>query len=189
MDHEQLLMRELDEGENVLWVGKPQDSEPLIGCYKKRFTKELITSLVIAAALITGYIIGVRKNDATLYPLIIVVIAVIAALAPINCYTAPKKLRKTLYAFTDKRIAVIRDTAHTVEYGKIKEAALKTDDCGYISLLCGPDAVRLKTDRWREDALLGEHMSDSMEECESLVLFGLPKDKQLMGLISAKLPI
>ena len=189
MEHEELLKRELDEGEKVLWIGKPQDSEPLMGCYKKRFFKELITSIVIAAALIIGYIVGVSINNATLYPLVIIVILVIAALAPVNCYTAPKKLRKTAYAFTDKRVAVIRETAHCVEYGKIKEAALRTDDNGYITLLCGPDAVNLKPDHWREDSLLGEHMSDSMEECESLVMFGLPKDKNLMGYISAKLPV
>lgn len=189
MDYENLLKRELDEGENVLWLGKPEDSEPLVGCYKKRFFKELITSIVIAAALIIGYIVGVKANGATLYPLVIIVIAVIAALAPINCYTAPKKLRKTAYAFTDKRVAVIRETAHCVEYGKIKTAALRTDDIGYVTLLCGEDAVNLKPAHWREDSLLGEHMSDSMEECESLVMFGLPKDKKLMGIISAKLPV
>lgn len=189
MEHENLLMRELDEGEKVLWVGKPVDSEPLEGIYKKRFFRELITSLIIAAALITGYVIGVNSNHATLYPLVIIVIVVITALAPINCYTAPGKLKKTTYAFTDKRVAVIRETAHCVEYGKIKAAALRTDDGGYVTLLCGHDAIGLKPDHWREDSLLGEHMSDSMEECESLVMFGLPKDKSLMGIISAKFPV
>ena len=118
----------------------------------------------------------------------IAVILVLAFLAPLNCVTAPKKLRKTTYAFTNKRLIVLRDTAHTVEYGLIKTAALKTDEAGRLTLLCGEDAVNLKPELWREDALLGEHMNDNMDKCESLVMFGLPKDKKLMGIISEYLP-
>jgi len=31
-------------------------------------------------------------------------------------------------------------------------------------------------------------MNDNMDKCESLVMFGLPKDKKLMGIISEYLP-
>ena len=153
MEYDELLQRAIDPDEKVLWVGKPEDSEPLEGVYKKRFIRKLVAGIVIAAALIIGYIIGANKNHAQIYPLVIAVILVLAFLAPLNCVTAPKKLRKTAYAFTDKRVIVLRDTAHTVE-----------------------------------DALLGEHMNDNMDECESLVMFGLPKDKKLMGIISEYLP-
>ena len=169
MEYDELLQRAIDPDEKVLWVGKPEDTEPLDGVYKKR-------------------LIGANVNRAQIYPLVIAVILVLAFLAPLNCVTAPKKLRKTTYAFTNKRLIVLRDTAHTVEYGLIKTAALKTDEAGRLTLLCGEDAVNLKPEQWREDALLGEHMNDSMDECDSLVMFGLPKDKKLMGIISEYLP-
>ena len=188
MEYDELLQRAIDPDEQVLWVGKPEDSEPLEGVYKKRFIRKLVAGIVIAAALIIGYIIGANINHAQIYPLVIAVILVLAFLAPLNCVTAPKKLRKTTYAFTNKRVIVLRDTAHTVEYGLIKTAALKTDEAGRLTLLCGEDAVNLKPELWREDALLGEHMNDNMDECESLVMFGLPKDKKLMGIISEYLP-
>ena len=188
MEYDELLQRAIDPDEKVLWVGKPEDTEPLEGVYKKRFIRKLVAGIVIAAALIIGYIIGANVNRAQIYPLVIAVILVLAFLAPLNCVTAPKKLRKTTYAFTNKRLIVLRDTAHTVEYGLVKTAALKTDEAGRLTLLCGEDSVNLKPEQWREDALLGEHMNDSMDECDSLVMFGLPKDKKLMGIISEYLP-
>ncbi len=181
MEYDELLQSAIDPDEKVLWVGKPEDSEPLEGVYKKRFIRKLVAGIVIAAALIIGYIIGANMNHAQIYPLVIAVILVLAILAPLNCVTAPKKLRKITYAFTDKRVIVLHDIAHTVEYGLIKAAALKTDEAGRLTLLRKPE-------RWREDALLGEHMNDNLDECESLVMFGLPKDKKLMGIISEYLP-
>ena len=64
MEYDELLQRAIDPDEQVLWVGKPEDSEPLEGVYKKRFIRELVAGIVIAAALIIGYIIGANKNHA-----------------------------------------------------------------------------------------------------------------------------
>ena len=108
MEYDELLQRAIDPDEKVLWVGKPEDSEPLEGVYKKRFIRKLVAGIVIAAALIIGYIIGANVNRAQIYPLVIAVILVLAFLAPLNCVTAPKKLRKTTYAFTNKRLIVLR---------------------------------------------------------------------------------
>ena len=54
MEYDELLQRAIDPDEKVLWVGKPEDSEPLEGVYKKRFIRKLVAGIVIAAALIIG---------------------------------------------------------------------------------------------------------------------------------------
>ena len=55
MEYDELLQRAIDPDEKVLWVGKPEDSEPLEGVYKKRFIRKLVAGIVIDHVSISSF--------------------------------------------------------------------------------------------------------------------------------------
>ena len=184
---EELLTSMLDSGEQVLWTGKAEAYETLDATYKKPFIRKAVIAALVFAALLTGYLIAVKGQG--VQPIIILVVLLLSAISPLNVLSDGKRLRQTLYAATDRRLLVVRDTAKSVEYEKIAQAEFRQDEAGHTSLLCGGKGLKAKTSNWRLYTLTGPYYADEEEtRCERFVLYAVDDVEGLRRVLKEKIP-
>ena len=184
---DELLKTSLEPGEQLLWSGQAEPFETLDVVYKKRFTIVTAVCALVAVLLIIGYIIIAREVGVKL--LFILLILALTAIAPLNVISDAGKLRKTLYAVTDRRLITVREAVRSVAYDKIQEAALRKDEAGHTSLLCGVDALKGKPWKLRECAVLGPRFDPEDDStCQGFVFYAVQDVDGLKKALGDRLP-
>ena len=178
----------LQEGEQLLWSGRPEPVGTLQGIYKTAILRKL---LLIAAGIVIlagWYISAAVKNGVEVQPIAIIVCALPFLYSLYNDFADAKVLReRTLYAMTDKRmITVANDAVSGVEYAHIEDWKLEADADGVVSLVCGTDAVKAKATARREAAVCGVRTNLDTGMCESYVMYGITADGDKVAEIAAK---
>ena len=135
--------------------------------------RSAIIGLVIFAAVIGAYVAAIARTGAPFKPAVAIVMLVLVVLAPSRFLTDASKIRKLRYMATDQRLMVVTEGgARSVTYGRIDQAAFKTDGDGMTSLLCGKMAVNAKENKRREIAVIGMVGGDRAEEGQPIESFG-----------------
>lgn len=180
----------LESGEELLWIGSPEKFETMDKTYGGRIKCGTAIKLIAGIALIVLYILAVRKNGAEIMPALIVIIAFCMIYAVANPWLTANKLRKKIcYAVTDRRLISVTSDVKGVPYELIKEAAVKTDEDGHSTLLCGTDAVKFQMGKWRGESTVSARLNSDTGECESLVLYAVPEIEKVEGLLKQYLPL
>ena len=96
---------------------------------------------------------------------------------------------KTQYIFTDQRILRIGAHEASVPYERIKTAALRADEDGHYSLLCGEESLMLKSFHWRSYAASDVITETDSDGCACMVLYALPMDANLKRILNDHLLI
>ena len=167
----------LEEGEQLLWSGRPEPVGTLQGLYKSAILRKI---LMIAAGIIIlagWYISAAVKNGVEVQPIAIIVCALPFLYSIYNDFADGKALReRTLYAMTDRRmITVVGETVSAVEYDKVDGWKVEADADGIMSLVCGCDALKGRERSRREFAVCGARTNLDTGLCESYVMYGLPE--------------
>ena len=98
---------------------------------------------------------------------------ILAALTPVRFLTDAAKIRKLRYVATDRRLMVVSEgAARSAAYGRIDQAAFRTDADGVTSLLCGALALAAKENKRREIAVIGMVGGDRAGEDQPIESFG-----------------
>ena len=172
---EEILVSALEPGEKIVWRGGPEKFTALDMTHKSYFIKHCIISLLVAVIIAATYIIMATKNGADIKFFMIAIAAVFAAYKPLIIMVDAGKLAKeTIYAATDRRLMVVKDSARHMEYHRILAAGFGTDADGHVSLLCGDKAMKSAPTAWRTYTLLGQGALD--EEggpCESFCFYAV----------------
>ncbi|MBQ9249265.1 MAG: hypothetical protein IJ179_02735 [Oscillospiraceae bacterium] len=173
--------------EKVLWTGKPEAFETLDAAHKKPFVTRTVLAATIAALLIGVYIVALRQG-AIQWGVILVVLA-LACIGPVNMLTDADKMRKIRYAATDRRLIVFVDSANSVDYDKITEAAFRCDRAGHVSLLCGKGALRAKEHKWRGYTwVVPEYSDEQKTRCDRFALYAVDDVEGLRAVLREKIP-
>lgn len=186
---EEQFREHLMEGEQLLWTGRPESFETLDKTNKTSIIVGLVIKAIITLGILLLFIISAQENGGV-KPGVIAFILAFAAFAFANPFLIARRLRKkTLYGLTDKRIMRAGANDQAVPYDRIRNAVLRTDADGHTSLLCGPRAVRLKPRQWRGEADASFINTAGEPEAERVILYALPMDDKLKGLLNKYLPL
>lgn len=171
---EEKLNAYLDKDEKLLWCGKPAAYETMDAVYKPAFVKSCIVGIISFAVLSVLYLWGLSKSSAGVKGWLFVLFAVFAVYKPMSYFADAAKLRKSVYAVTDKRLLIINEDVRELALSVLKSAAVKTDEAGNSTLLCGENSLKLKATKWRDAARFAR--VDSENEGDSRFAFYAVED-------------
>ena len=120
--------------------------------------------------------------------ILILVVLLLAMIPTINVLSDASKLKKIEYIATTERLIVLRDSVRSAYYSQIRTACLRQDEDGHTSLLCGPDAVKAKSRKFRELCVVGSNATDSSAECERFCFYAPADRKALEKILHEKMP-
>ncbi|MBR1456186.1 MAG: hypothetical protein IJ594_03375 [Oscillospiraceae bacterium] len=184
---EERLREQLEEGEQLLWTGKAEPYETLDAVHKRPFTLKCVIGYLIALAVIVTYVSVARETG--IQPLLILLVLAIASIGPLNVLGDGRKLRRAVYAATDRRLIAVGENVRSVEYDKIAEAAFREDEAGHVSLLCGYNALKAKSAKWREITLVGHTFDeDDKSRCAAFALYAVDDANGLKKVLREKIP-
>ena len=170
---DETLKTALHADEKILWEGKAASFTTLDKTNKPFFWISLAIGLAFFAALTAAYVRITTRSGGDLKWGVLAVILVLALLAPIRCLSDAGKIRKLRYLATDQRLMVLSDSGfRSAAYGRIDQAAFRTDADGVTSLLCGRYAVKAKERKRREIAVIGMVGGDRNETDQPIESFG-----------------
>lgn len=170
----------LEPGEQILWQGKPEPFKTLDKTHKKSFAVKASIGGLIAIIISAVYVLAVI-NTAPIKIFVFPVVFILCGIPAFNLLGDASKLRKTVYLATDRRLISVRDSAHDMKYTCIHEAAFRTDRDGHVSLLCGDEAMKLKPEKWREAAVVGQRATEG-PGCHRFVFYA-PTDTDVLKAI------
>ena len=174
----------LTEDETLLWSCRPASFDTMDRTNRKGIIVGFILKAIFAAGATMMYLRVARNTDAGIKPGVIAIILLIAAFAFAYPFLTARRLRQnTYYGLTDRRILRVDTKEESVPYNRIEDTALRSDEDGHFTLLCGPRALGLKPDRWRSEATLPFIDDPDRPETQTLVLYALPVDDKLRGIL------
>ena len=183
---EQKLYELIGEDEQVLWMGKPQ-FKTLGETHKTFFAVKALLVAFALLAFFSYYFIGVLNGTIQFKWMVLVIMGVIGAVPVMLEWLDAKKMQKTVYALTDRRmISLVDGAVHAVEYDKVKEYKFEKDADGQVSLVCGKDVMKTSPRNYRTNAVYGLSMSGDNTVCERFVLYAIPEADEVKKL-AAKL--
>lgn len=181
---EQKLYDILTDGEKVLWSGKPEFK--ILGeTHKKFFAAKVVVIAFALIAFFMYYFIGVKEGTIPFKASVLVIMGVIAAVPLMLEWLDAQKMKKTIYAVTDKRLISLVDTAvNALPYDRIKEYKFAEDADGQVSLVCGCDMMKKNPRSYRASAVFGLRMKDDNSECERFVMYAIPEADKVKKLVA-----
>lgn len=183
---EDILQVSLEVGEQILWQGKAEPFETLDKTHRKSFAVKAIVGGLIAIIISIVYIFAVI-NTAPIKFFVFLVVFILCGIPAFNVLSDASKLRKTAYLATDRRLISVRDSVHDMKYDCIHEAAFRMDRDGHVSLLCGDEAMKLKPEKWREAAVVGQRVTEG-PDCHRFVLYAPTEPDVLKEILNTHLP-
>ena len=187
---EEKLKDFLQEGEQLLWSGRPEAFETLDKTHKNSYIKSSIITVAVTLGLIVAYILSLRTSGAEMKVGLLVIMALLAVYLLASTFLHAKQLRKSLeYAVTNKRLVLYNDEPKGISYDLIPIAALRTDEDGHSSLLCGAHSVNEPMRKWRSSALAGIRTNMDSGVCEDLVMYAVPDPERLRQVLAPYLTL
>lgn len=183
---EETLQASLNSGEQILWRGHAESFETLDKTNKPNFTRKCIIGGAIGIGFAAGLIAA--GGLATKNIVLSLVVLLLALIAAINVLSDASKLRKIEYVATTERLIVLRDSVRSAYYSQIRTAAFRQDEDGHYSLLCGPDALKAKTHKYREICVVGAGTQESGAEIERFCFYAPTDRANLQKVLHEKLP-
>ena len=171
------ITNSLREGETLLWKSRAEAIETLDKTNKKRFWITTAICAVLAVILSALYVIYVKGP---VKPAVLVILVLLCAFAPLRRLLDASAVRKLGYAVTNQRLLIVSGEVKGVSLSRVKEAALRTDEDGHLSLLVGADALKAKPSHWRDVALTG--LPGTEEEGTVVEYFGFYAVEDKSGL-------
>lgn len=186
---EEKMRAMLEEDEKLLWTGRPERFETLDKTNRKSILIGLAVKVAVALFILLYYLYLAGQTGG-IKPGVIFFVVIIAGYAILNPFLVARRLRdKTLYGLTDRRVLRTGANEESAPYERMKAVALRTDSDGHTTLLCGPRTQNLKPHQWRGEADAAFINGPDDPEAVRVILYNLPKDKELMTLLKRYLPI
>ena len=179
----------LEKDETLLWCGRPERFETLDKTNKQSIVIGLVVKLIVIGGLLALYIRSALGAAGIKWGIIAAILA-FGAFALVNPFLVARRLRdKTFYGLSDRRILRTGASDESVPYERIKSAALRTDEDGHTTLLCGPRTKDLKPHQWRGEADAAFINGPDDPEALRVILYNLPMTKELKAILKEKIEV
>lgn len=178
----EMLKAALEKDEQILWQGKAEPFETLDNTHRKSFTIKATVGGLIALFVSVLYVLA--SKGIGIKPFVFVLVFLLCGIPASNVLGDASKLRKITYYATDRRLIILRDSVRDMRYSSIHEACFKTDSDGHVSLLCGEEAIKMKPEKWRETAIVGQGATEG-PECIRFVFYA-PTDPEALKAVLNK---
>lgn len=172
---EDIVKEALREEESVLWQSRPETFETLDKTNKKRFWITLCICAAVFAVLAVLYLFNGKAEPKAS---VVVILFVLCAFAPVRRILDANQIRKLRYIVTNQRLLVVSGEVKGVALSRVKQAVLRTDADGHLSLLAGVEGVKKRQSYWRDLALIGQPGSSSDDEPIDTFGFYAVEDKK-----------
>ena len=172
---EDIIKEALREEETVLWQSKPEAFETLDKTNKKRFWVTLCICTVVFIAIMA---LSLFNGKTEVKPSVVVILFVLCAFAPLRRILDANQIRKLRYVVTNQRMLVVSGDVKGVALERVKQAVLRTDADGHLSLLAGAEGVKKRQSYWRDLALIGQPGASSDDEPIDTFGFYAVEDKK-----------
>lgn len=187
---EERLRTLLAEDETLLWSGCPEPFDTMDKTNKGSIMTGLIIKAIVLLGLLALLFRAVTGAGSGSTIGIIALVLLFGAFAFSYPFITVRHMRnKTIYGLTNKRILRAGFHDEGVPYERIHCAAVRTDEDGHSTLLCGRDALKLKPHSWRNAADTSFVNSADDSEASRMVLYALPMDDKLKALLNEHLPM
>ena len=165
----------LQEGEQLLWSGKPA-MKMLDEAHKTTYAGKAVLTVFGAVAFLMYYMLGVTEGTIPFKAAVLVLLAVVVGVILAPDWMDVGKLNKAVYGVTDRRLLVLVNNAlHAVSFDKIDDYKFDTDAAGQTTLMCGKSGMKVRPSRRRLNTIFGLRMSDDGTVCDRFVMYGLPE--------------
>ena len=177
------LMGVLQEGEKLLWSGKPT-MKMLDKTHKGPFLCKAALTVAGAIAFLVYYMNGVSAGTIPFKAAVLVLLAVLVGVILAPDWMDIGKLNKAVYAVTDRRLIVmVNGYVHAVAFDKIDAYKFDTDKDGQTTLMCGASGMKVSPSRRRLNTIFGLRMSDDGAVCDRFVMYGIPEADKVEKLV------
>ena len=172
---ETMLQDKLHPDETLLWSGKPV-FKTLGETHKNFFAAKVVFIAFASIAFFMYYFIGVKEGTIPSKASVLVIMGVLAAVPLLLEWLDAQKMKKTVYAVTDRRLIALVDTAvNAISFDKVGEYKFEEDADGQMSLVCGCDMMKKSPRAYRASAVFGLRMKDDNSACERFVMYAIPE--------------
>ena len=179
---EELLNKNLQKGETVLWRGKPANFKIL----EKTYTGFYAVLLCVFYGLTIFFLVYAFQKNGKLDMMTLIPVLVFGSIIPLSELNNAFKARPLGYFATDRRlIRINRDRVIPMEYDRIRECQFKKDADGKVSLLCGWKAVQTKPYLWRNYAT-SNVIEDEGEPCRAFILYAVNDPEGLKNVLKGR---
>lgn len=179
----------LKDDEKLLWCGKPEPFVTSDAEYKGKTKSSLIFWAIICGIIEACYLSIAATAGKSVNILIVLAIILFCGMFVFIRISEAGRVRKLIYALTDKNIILKGKTTKICPYDTIKYCDFETDKAGTTSLICGAQTdhigreidPRLLTILCMGRGVKGDVLSDS------LAMYSLPQDA--VAILKERLPI
>ena len=186
---EEQLRMDLQEGEQLLWSGRPEPFDTLDRTNRPGILRGLAVKALATLCILILYIAAVRGTGELRLSMVAIILVFGAYALAYPFLTARHLRRKTFYGFTDRRVIRSGMRKESIPYERIRRAALRKDEDGHTSLLCGTESVNLPPRKWRNEADTLFNNDSDEPEISRMVFYALPVDDALRALLDKYLPL
>lgn len=167
------LKEEIMPDEKLLWCGEVEKFETMDKTYKSAYIKRAIKICSIVAGLCLIYIFYAVSKGIELKLGLVAVAMGFEILGSLNFFSDAKKLRRTVYAITDRRIISFADVPKSVDLIRVRDVDFKTDEDGHVSVLFGKKVIASKSHQWRSYSLLDPYIDEETGVCERFAMYAI----------------
>lgn len=177
------LIGQLQEGEQLLWSGKPT-MKMLDNTHKTAYLGKAALTAIAAVAFLVYYMMGVTAGIIPFKAAVPVLLVVLMGVVLAPDWMDIGKLNKAVYGVTDRRLIVmVNGYVHAVAFDKIDAYKFDTDKDGQTTLMCGASGMKVAPARRRLNTIFGLRMSDDGSVCDRFVMYGIPEADKVEKLV------
>ena len=177
------MMSILQDGEQLLWSGKPT-MKMLDKTHKSVYLAKAGLTVLGAGAFLAYYMNGVSAGTIPFKAAVLVLLAVLVGVILAPDWMDIGKLNKAVYGVTDRRLIVmVNGYVHAVDFDKIDAYKFDTDADGQTTLMCGASGMKAAPSRRRLNTIFGLRMSDDGTVCDRFVMYGIPEADKVEKLL------
>ena len=187
------IISKLAEDEKLLWSGGcKRGIKTLDKVQRPVFWRRVLIGAVIFIAITAFYIYKCTGENATMqlsYGIIALFLAS-CAVAPLTIIMDASKVRRLVYAATDRRLLIFGDKLLDMPYERITQACVKMDPEGNETLFCGTDCDKLQPEKWRYAAFIGGPATEmDGGPCQRFVMYSVDDMAGLKKAIADKIDL
>ena len=171
------LKNALEEGETILFKGKPEPFQTLDKISKPPFVITTVLTVLICTALCVSYAVNTIPSG-TFKILLPIVVAAIGILIISSVFRDARRIRNQQYVITNKRLIRKGEDVCSLPYSAVTQYVFKEDEEGHTSLLIGPDGIKAKSKNWRKLGASSLSVNTENGKCEQAVFYGIPQPEE-----------
>jgi len=178
----------LEDGEQILWAGRPDPGKFMDGQNRRYNTRWFIITGAIFAAILIALAAGTVRSQTGFFNVFTLFILLIGAVVIASPYSAYRKLRKVVYAVTNRRILVSSsETSRFVLDLDMADSVSVLPGDGQNATLCiGSPTAKIKPHKLRDCGSMGFRFDKDNGSLVYPVFYNIPEAEKVKEIIQPR---